>query len=368
MNERERHSEMSDAELDRLLRAARWPQPDRDAQRRLADLWRSLRPGLSATQYWALAAGVLLALGVWGAWSHLERVSRPLAVVQIGAPLAPPVAKDTARPGTNLIVARAPTPLELAMLRSAERPARKPGKQSPAASADTVAQAVALAEAGADDEARRMIGSIDPRQSSANLLQMSRTGGPVRRLAVARLIAATATAESLPLLLELDRSPQTRDAAVAGLARVAPPQTLAALARSHPNPAHRRQLIAGLLQRDGSEMAAAYLGLVQDPATAQDALACLDDVRPATEPFFARLDDAHVSVRQAAARVLGRIDGPQTTERLVAMARRNRNRREALIALADSRGNEARRFLQINQNSGPLAGAIRSVLLQQEQQ
>lgn len=367
MNDRERHSELSDAELDRLLRVARWPQASDGAERRLAQFWRSLRRTASSSPYWALAAGVLIAFGVWGAWRHVWRTPTSTAV-HIGAPLAPQQVEDAGPSKTKLIIARAPTPLELAMLRSAERQARKPNKNATASAGELIARAVTLMEAGSDEEAQRMVGPIDQRELNATLMQMSRTSGPLRRQAVARLVASIATPQSLPLLLELDRSPQTLDPAVAGLARVAPPQMLAELARTHPSPAHRRQLMTGLLQRDGPEMATSYLALVQDPATAEGALASLDDVRPATEPFFARLDDAHVSVREAAARVLGRIDGPKTTERLVAMARRNRNRREALIALADSRGSEAKRFLQINQSSGPLAGAIRSVLLQQEQQ
>jgi HEAT repeat protein len=184
---------------------------------------------------------------------------------------------------------------------------------------------------------------------------------------VARLIAATATSESIPLLIKLDGSQDTRDAAVAGLVRVAPPGLLVTLAKSHTNASQRRQLITALLALNPPEMAGGYLELVRDPATSKDALACLDEARPPTDVFFARLDDPHVSTREAAASVLGRIDGPQTTARLVGMARRNRNRREVLMALADSRGPEARQFLMTNQTSGPLAGPIRSALLQQAQ-
>ena len=250
------------------------------------------------------------------------------------------------------------------MLRSAQRRPQEETGRIPDVATFVVWRAVMLSENGSEKRAVGLLKRLNPRVLESRWPHVLHTAGS-RRRTVARLIAATATPQSLPLLLKLDGSPDTRDDAVDGLARVAPPALLVTLARSHSNAAQRRELIAGLLRREPSEMAGGYLELVRDPATSRDALACLDDVRRPIDVFFARLDDPRVAIREAAARVLGRIDGPQTTARLIAMARRNHNRREALLALADSRGPEARRFLLTNEASGPLAGPIRSVLLQQ---
>ena len=74
------------------------------------------------------------------------------------------------------------------------------------------------------------------------------------------------------------------------------------------------------------------------------------------------LNDPHVDRRIAAALVLGRIDGLVLTRRLIEMVAADQNRREAFIALASSRGAEARAFVRQAAQSEPLAGLARSTL------
>jgi HEAT repeat protein len=212
------------------------------------------------------------------------------------------------------------------------------------------------------DAAIKLLSTLEPRRREADLARIIFSDDPRRSRAASQLVAATATADSIPLLLQMDRSPATRAAAVPALARLCPPELLATLARSHADPEPRRTLIAGLLATP--EGTAQYLNLVLDASTSSDAFAALDRVpSPPTQGFFAALYDPHIGTRLAAARVLGRIDGPETTARLVAMAEQNQSRREALIALADSRGPEAKQFLQEAKRGGPLAGAVRSILI-----
>ena len=97
-----------------------------------------------------------------------------------------------------------------------------------------------------------------------------------------------------------------------------------------------------LLDRPDDAAVARYLDLVSDRPTRTDALAALAKLRnPPTECMVQALNDPHVDRRIAAALVLGRIDGPVLTRRLIEMVAADQNRREAFIALASSRGAEA---------------------------
>jgi hypothetical protein len=70
------------------------------------------------------------------------------------------------------------------------------------------------------------------------------------------------------------------------------------------------------------------------------------------------LDHPVMANRMAAARVLGRIDGEETSERLIAMVLDDFNRREALLALVASTGEEAAAFLARAEQDISLAAAV----------
>src|SRR5260221_8240411 len=82
--------------LDALLEQARWPEPDVDSQRRLAEGWDRLSPARShfrLRRSWAaIAASVILAIGVGRYWRHtgappvVRRGNDPISAV------TPPVA------------------------------------------------------------------------------------------------------------------------------------------------------------------------------------------------------------------------------------------------------------------------------------
>jgi len=113
----------------------------------------------------------------------------------------------------------------------------------------------------------------------------------------------------------------------------------------------------------------AFLARVADPKTRGQALATLDTLtNPPTDQLLARLTDRRSDVRVAAALALGRIDGPATTDRLIALIAQGQSRREAFIALAASRGDEARAFLQQAAQSENLGGLVRSTLALSELQ
>ena len=109
----------------------------------------------------------------------------------------------------------------------------------------------------------------------------------------------------------------------------------------------------------------AYLKYVRDPATRSDALAAAEDVsHPPLNQLLAALDDPHEDVRLAAARVLGRIDGPVTTAALVRRVNDPAVRREVLAALMFSAGPEAASFLRAARGDSRLAAQVQSLELQ----
>jgi HEAT repeat protein len=349
-----------DAALDAVLAEAIWPEPNPASTRRLARFYRS-QAYAPLARNWLIATCVLLAGGIAFFLLHRNPTQRIDIAQKETTPAAPAKTSPT-------VAGRAPTRLEIAQIVFAESETRRAA--AIAARPDPVQQALAVLIDDQSDQAiahaKSFLASVDPRRREAELARVIASSASPNSQAAADLIASMADDESIPLLMQMDRTPTTRDAAIRGLSRVALPSLLARLVRSHTAPEHRQSLIAGLFRTaEGIEI---YLNLVSDRATSSDALAALDQVKtPPTDTFFAALSDPHISLRLAAAKVLGRIDGPQTTQRLVAMTERNQSRREALIALADSRGPEARQFLAEAGRAGPLAGTVRSILLEQLQ-
>jgi hypothetical protein len=131
--------------------------------------------------------------------------------------------------------------------------------------------------------------------------------------------------------------------------------------------ARRQELLQALLSDSQSPRAiGAYLRFVDKPDTREAALRAAKTMpNPPVEAMFAALSSSSlVSQREAAARVLARIDGPAVTQRLATMAMQNQSRREALSALAMIDTKDAHAFLDRAAQSGPLAGAVRSARLQ----
>jgi hypothetical protein len=139
--------------------------------------------------------------------------------------------------------------------------------------------------------------------------------------------------------------------------------------RPPPRPDDRPGWIVALLKQSDDAAVRRYLDLVGDPTTRGDALAALARVSsPPTDRIMAALGDPRVDRRVAAALVLGRIDGPVLTRRLIEMVAADQNRREAFIALASSRGEAARAFVREAAQSPTLAGLARSTLAMNELQ
>jgi hypothetical protein len=363
----------SDARLDALLAAARWPEPSPESQRRLRDAWGRLSDRRRITRWYigpvaAVAAAVLVGMFVWRAivtetrepvvQTNPIREALPVTTTtsverapRMSVPWRPPTVWEAA------LVAREPT----SRTALATRPvvaAAGPGVigrlngavDAVAANPDEVA-AVAAQFSKAD------VGRVERRLAQDVISERS----ALRRKAQVRLLAALCTSRSAPLLASLAGEPELRPHALAGLERVGDVPTLTALAAGARDDAERRRLLAALLRREPAQAVPVFLAFLQDDATEGAALAALDDVKdPPVDALFARLNDPRAATRLAAARAIGKVDGPAVTARLAWMLRHNVSRREALAALAASDGAEARQLFQWALESKELGAAARA--------
>jgi hypothetical protein len=184
-----------------------------------------------------------------------------------------------------------------------------------------------------------------------------------------------------PVMIE-SRPPTMRERLIVGdmrpekpLATVAPamkqesaprdPQTLVSLISNEQGVRQQRDLMAELLRCNNRFAVGLYLQLVVDPRHRAVALDALADIKePPVQELIDELGNPRVSVRFAAARALGRIDGPVTTEQLVALVKRNTQRREALAALLYSDGVDASAFLADARRMPGLSSTLRAVEIQ----
>lgn len=131
-------------------------------------------------------------------------------------------------------------------------------------------------------------------------------------------------------------------------------------------PSERRQILLARLVEEGSVRSMqVFLDAITRGATRGDALAAIDRLKqPPIEKLIATLRDPVVDRRIAAARALGYVNGPALTNRLIRMAENDESRREAMIALACSRGEAAQKYLKHASEAGPMVSIARSVRVQ----
>jgi hypothetical protein len=348
--------------LDDLLATARWPEPSPASEQRLRDTWESIgawqqRPRTRKWQ-WVAACGLASAVALAAIFlprrtTTLEPAPRTIVQRPVIPETHPKVVESTPTPPSP-VVWRPPTLWETALIhprRTLTPTPRLPAAARPDSLIARVDAAIgALAStpgAGPAALADQLTKDFPPDRVEQRLTPVI-VGRPTpQRPGAVRLLARVATPRSAPLLASLAANPADRADAVAGLLRVGDVPTLAALASFPADESERRRLLAALLRRDPARSVPAYLAFLADPATSAAALAALDDVpAPPVDTLFASLNDPRRANRLAAARALGRIDGPVVTARLAAMVRRNVNRHEALAALASSDGPEAKAFFE----------------------
>jgi hypothetical protein len=318
---------VNDEQLDQLLSQATWPEATQSS-RRLREQWSELTRRRTRSWGGAFAAAAVIVIATGITWIVLRPDVTPPAIV-MNHPVPVPVAIEKPRE-----LGREPTIVELALLR---RPPAPPVKVEE----DSTAIEARLA---------RMIEQREGRNIASE---------------TARKFCDVATAKSLPVVMKLWRNENLRDETIAAVIRLADAPGLVQAARETKEPVERRRLIAALLNRPAPQAMPLYLSLVDEMKN--DALAALDQLnRPPTDALMAQLSSPRGDHRIAAALALGHIDGPATTRRLIDMIAADRNKREAFIALASSRGQEAQAFVRRAATSEQFASLAQSAMVQTE--
>jgi HEAT repeats len=363
--------------LDQLLAAARWPEPSAESEQRLRAFWKAVSPAQRKTillrlplRSWAAAAATLLVAAgvVWFVVARQQRQIQPEIVGPVNpAPVERQPRKQPTPESPPVVVVRDPTSRERLLMAGAEVRYQARVRQAPLVDRVDGAVSRLSIDPAADPAAlvEELSRSVSQDVVSQRLIALARSGTGSRGLAAARLLAELRLPRTLPLFLELARDESTKAAAYVAIERLADDATLARLAQEETAEQHRRQLLAALITRSRPQATVAYLRHVANPRTSDSALDALADVKsPPVDALFAYLGHSETAVRFAAARALGRINGPVVARRLATLVERDTHRREALAALVFSRGKEAAEYLRAARRYPELAGDIASVQVQ----
>jgi hypothetical protein len=293
--------------LDELLQAAVWPEPNPAS---LARLQQQLKQCSSPSkqknaQHWvmiaiALAAGLLISATIWAFRAgKTETASNiPVNLPKNASPKNEPAPEK--QPLT-----RTPTPYETLLFKVA----------------------------------------IDKRKAAIKAM---------RQQSVERPLEQTAKIEIPP-----KPNPPNHTTPVRVMLPYADAKTLTRLINKEENPELQEEMFADLLARGDMNSVGVYLDFVSQRGYAERALSILGDMKtPPTEMLFGFLCGAHTPRRLAAALVLGRIDGPETSRKLYLMVRSNVSRQEAMVALLASSGNDASYYVNLAKKDLSLAGIL----------
>ncbi len=243
----------------------------------------------------------------------------------------------------------------------------------PAATHDFVESAVARLVADPKADPAVVVAELRaaPVENEMRLLMLLGTAAVPDQTAAIRLLAELGDPASVPALLRAAGEKSLHAVAIGALSRIADAQTIDRLVRDETSTDLQRLLLAALLGRDEPVALGIYLNYVDSKTYGPTALAATELVsNPPMERLFSTLHSTSEFERLAAARVLGRIDGPATTERLIALFEEGQSRQEACVALLSSRGEEAANFVSNARTNPTLATLLQaaSVLLSHDSQ
>jgi hypothetical protein len=406
--------------LDQLLNEARWPAATPNHVARSAEHWHAVWRTQRRREWLAFRAAVVgvaasLLVAVLFGWSWFNRRGNELPQpVTVKQPQEPPIREKNPppvkqpvkqmdiprialRPASSSphfaepVLSRAPSKLEEMLVAAQGRGRRdrkyeshaRPSvpetaaspiatahpsvKRRPTAKARTEKDAASAAVARLVSDPKLDVTKVAAELPSALAANESRllailANAPVaEQTAAVRLLAEIGTPRSVPDLLRASTDSNLHVAAINALLRLADSATLDQLASAETSRDLQRSLLAALLERGDLESFRFYSAYLQSEATAETALAAAEQTpNPPTEILFASLRSPSELERLAAARVLGRIDGPATTERLVAMLEEGTSRQEACVALLSSRGQEAVNFVNSARTNPALAASFQA--------
>jgi hypothetical protein len=333
------NSNMNHNDLDRQIRAALDAQPSPERLERLERFWREhahpqrRRPHLlrRTARLAAFAAAALVLLGVSIHLCRRDPAHRPVARHDAPRPAHHPPQVTPDQTQDNAIAAASSPEQDTSTTRSAGRP--------PTAYERLIFLASSRHTAAAKPPSKT---AAEPRPPSKPVNQLAEQPQPHQ-----------------------PKSPQHETPARAE--RPINVGQLVRLARGTNDRCRRAAILRRLLTADSEPALRAYLCFVYDPATRADALAAAEPVSgPPLARLLRSLNDDDKRVRFSAAAVLGHVDGPEISDKLIALVTRHQCEQpsaeqpilkrearpprrscplEAWIALMQCRSEHARRFL-----------------------
>jgi len=410
---------ISDDSLDQLLREACWPEASPGTVTRLTQRWdavwiaRRRREALLWRTAALAVAATLLAAATLG-WPRLRPTEKPVVTndaqptvsdqpgprhpADVPSPVVVRANENISRAPvpSEVVPWRAPNALEELILAAHDRergqaapspaiaqhePNKKPAttppvhlagvarRKSPTTSKPLSSEQARVASAIQRVASEKRVDvaavALELRKSAAIserlLIETLDRGKSREQLAALRLLAEIGSPLSVVPVFRAAHESALHATALETLARLADPSVLGELARSERNPELQRSLLAALLARGEPNALDVFLSFVEYEPTTETALAAAQTLKdPPMDLLFASLSVPLESQRIAAARVIGRIDGAATTQRLIGMVDSGVNRHEACIALLSSRGPEAMQYIDTATRRDPALAAILS--------
>jgi hypothetical protein len=175
--------------------------------------------------------------------------------------------------------------------------------------------------------------------------------------------------DSIPALQRLGKQPHTREPAARALLRITEYADMPALLKCAPAEAAASLLLTDPQFSSDPRPLHAYLSLVYQPSTRAAALASLASVHePPIDRLMSLLDAEEKPARVAAALALGKLGGPEVTERLIRLVTSDHRRHaEAWLAVVQCRGPLADQFLSLAARDPLLLGHYYAALIRQQQ-
>ena len=198
------------------------------------------------------------------------------------------------------------------------------------------------------------------------LLRRLARSNPTEQCAVLRLLAVNGTRRSVPAIVRIAWRDELREPALAAVEQIVGLEGLPQVVRSTTDPWTRDGLIRRLLNAGSDRAMFGYLSLVRDEATRTEALKVAEaDSQLPIDKLIGLLDHSEQPVRFSAALVLGSVDGPEITRRLIVrVTNQPADSREAWLALLACRGKLADEFFAYASRRPQLLGYVNDARVQ----
>ena len=315
----------------------------------------------------AVAAAVVIAAGLATTW-HRQATPLPspernsMAVVEQRRGDKPLVATQIDARAAELSAGRTPTANERLVFIADTR------ARSAALIAGLIDSAIDDLASHPEVGARRFdyLPGVQRLAAEMILLRRLTRGGLAEQRAVLRLLAEYGSRRSVPAIMRLAGRDELRDQAHAAVEQIVGLNGLTQVVQFTTDPRARADLIRRLLDAGSESALLGYLSLVGDETTRSEALeVAKSDSQLPIDELIGLLDHPEQPVRFSAALVLGYVDGPQITQRLIGrVTKQPADSREAWLALLACHSNLADEFFTYASRRPQLVGYVNNARLQ----